>query len=133
MDFAWRERATQEIHNKLIDEYRVDNPTDEKGLLIRVASTLDYRESIDKLDEIHRQLGTYERIICAATGSKMQTVGLFFSKMAHPDIHVEYPMPDSYFVKGMSMGVRKVHEVVIHGFSGFLGSIQGGGIRAICP
>jgi hypothetical protein len=131
IDFAWRERATQEIHNKLIDEYRVDNPTDEKGMLIRVASTLDYRESIDRLDEIHKHLATYERIICAATGSKMQTVGLFFSKMAHPDIHVEYPMPDSYFVKGMSMGIREVHEVVIYEFSGFLESIQTGGFRAI--
>lgn len=121
-DYDWRERATQEIHNKLIEEYKTDNPNDKNGKLKRVASTLEYKETVDLLDQIyeHEQLGTYERIICASTGSKMQTVGLFFSKIIHPDIHIEYPTPDSYFVKGMSKGVRKVHEIVIPQFSKFL-------------
>jgi hypothetical protein len=123
-DFSWRERATQEIHKGLMEEYPVGNLFDEKGLLVRVASTLVYSETIEKIDEIYKQLGTYERIIVAATGSKMQTVGLFFSKMAHPDIHVEYPTPDSYFVKGMSMGVRKVHEIVIPRYAQFLKSLR---------
>jgi hypothetical protein len=119
-DYAWRERATQEIHKKLIEEYSSDNPIDEAGLLTRVASTLDYRETIYRIDDIYRRFGTHERIICAATGGKMQTVGLFFSKVAHPDIHIEYPTPDSYFVKGLSTGVRRVYEIVIHRFSEFL-------------
>ena len=123
-DYAWRERATQEIHNKLVDEYRIDNPIDNVGLLSRVASTLDYRETVDRIDEIYKQFGIYERIVCAATGSKMQTVGLFFSKIAHPDIHVEYPTPDSYYVKAMSNEVKKVHEVVIPTFSEFVKSIH---------
>ncbi|MFZ3060208.1 MAG: hypothetical protein WA102_10805 [Candidatus Methanoperedens sp.] len=121
-DYDWREKATQEIHNKLIDQYSDDNPI-ENGLLKRTANTLDYRDTIYKIDEIYKQFGTHERIICAATGSKMQTVGLFFSKMMHPDIHVEYPMPDSYFVKGISKGVRMVHEVVIPHFSEFIKNI----------
>jgi len=120
----WRERATQEIHNKLVEEYCVDNPIDENGLLRCAASTLDYRETIERIDEIYNQHGNYERIICAATGSKMQTVGLFFSKIAHPDIHVEYPTPDSYYVKAMSNEVKKVHEVVIPTFSEFVKSIH---------
>ncbi len=62
--------------------------------------------------------------ICAATGSKMQTVGLFFSKIKHPDIHIEYPTPDSYFVRGISQGVRNVHEVIIPRFSEFLRNIS---------
>jgi hypothetical protein len=116
-DYAWRERATQEIHRPLIEEYAADNPTDETKLLTRVASTLHYSETIDRVEEIYGRFGTHERIICAATGSKMQTVGLFFCKMAHPDIHIEYPTPDSYFVKGMSKGVRRVYEVVLPEFS----------------
>ncbi len=119
-DYDWREKATQEIHKKLIEQYWSDNPTDEKEMLSRWASTLDYRDTINWLDEIYEQFGTYERIICAATGSKMQTVGLFFSKIAHPDIHIEYPTPDSYFVKGLSKGVREVYEIIVPKFSEFL-------------
>lgn len=45
---SWRERATQEIHNRLVEEYCVDNPIDENGLLRCAASTLDYRETIER-------------------------------------------------------------------------------------
>jgi len=123
-DYKWRERATQEIFDKLLEQYRADNQLDEAGLLKRTASTIDYRETVYRIDEIHKQYGTYERIICAATGSKMQTVGLFFSKMVHSDVHIEYPTPDSYFVKGFSVGIRDVHEIVLPKFSDFLRSIQ---------
>ena len=119
-DYAWREIATQEIHKKLIDEYAIDNPINNKGLLENVVSTLDYRETACKIDEIYKDIGNYSRIICAATGSKMQTVGLFFSKIQHPDIHIEYPTPDSYFVKRLSTGVREIHEILIPNFSNFL-------------
>ncbi len=123
-DYAWRERATQEIHNRLREEYSRNNPINEAGLLTRTASTLDYGETIDRIGEIYKNFGMYERIICAATGSKMQTVGLFFSKIAHPDIHIEYPTPDSYFPEGISTGVRQVHEVVVPNFSSFLKGIH---------
>jgi hypothetical protein len=123
-DYQWREWATQEIHKNLINQNSSDNPIDKDGLLTRVASALDYRETIYKLDEIYNQFGIHERIICAATGSKMQTVGLFFSKIEHPDIHIEYPTPDSYFVRGMSEGIKEVHEIIIPCFSKFLKNLQ---------
>jgi len=119
-DYEWREQATQEIHQPLIEQHPSDNALDKNRRLTRVASTLDYRETIARLEEIYSAFGSHERMIVAATGSKMQTVGLFFTKVLHPDIHVEYPTPDSYFVKGMSTGIRKVHELVIPRFSEFL-------------
>lgn len=119
-DYIWREKATQEIHMKLIDEYSSNNPMDGNGRLKRTASTLDYRDTIKEIDEIYKELGNYERIICAATGSKMQTVGLFFSKILHPDIHIEYPSPDSYCVKGVSTGIRKVYEIYVSKYSEFI-------------
>lgn len=119
-DFKWREKATQEIHKRLIEEYRADNPIDDNKLLKRVASTLDYVETIDLLNKEYNKFAIHERIICSATGSKMQTVGLFFSKIIHSDIHIEYPTPDSYFVEGMSMGIRKVHEIQFPRFACFL-------------
>ena len=121
---AWREQATQEIHKGLITEYKKDNQTGENGLLERVSSTLLYYETIKEIEKIYETFGLYERIICAATGSKMQTVGLFFAKSRFPDIHIEYPTPDSYFPSGTPKGVRQVHEVVLPNFSNLLNEIK---------
>lgn len=115
--FTWRAKATQDIHRKLIEEYFADNPFNDNGYLVNGASTLNYIETVDKIDEIYNKLGSYERIICGATGSKMQTVGLFFAKVFHPDIHIEYPTPDSYYIEGLSTGIRKIHELFIQSFS----------------
>lgn len=121
---AWREQATQEIHKGLISEYERDNQTGRNGLLKRVTSTLLYHETIEEIAKIYKTFGLYERIICAATGSKMQTVGLFFAKSRFPDIHIEYPTPDSYFTSGTPKGVRQVHEIVIPNFSNLLDEIK---------
>jgi len=118
-EFAWREKATQEVHEKLIEAYFNDNQIDSNGLLINSVSTLNYIETVEKIDYIYNEFGGYERIICGVTGSKMQTVGLFFTKILHPDIHIEYPTPDSYYVEGLSTGIRKIHEIVIPCFSEF--------------
>ena len=124
-DYEWREKATQFIHRRLIDDYRIDNQIDNKtGLLKRKASTLLYTETIQAINEIYDQFGMYERIIIAATGSKMQTVGLFFSKILHPDIHIEYPNPDSYYFDGMSKGVREIHEIIFLEFSDLINEIK---------
>ncbi len=123
-EYAWRETATQEIHKRLIDEYSQDNPKNTENQLDRSTSTLDYRDTLNTMNNIYKQYGTYERIICAVTGSKMQTVGLFFSKIAHQDIHIEYPTPDSYYVKEMTKGIHKVHEIVIPKFSEFIENIE---------
>jgi len=123
-DYAWRENAMQEIHKRLIAEYPSDNRLNARGLLERTAGTLDYRDTINRISEIYNEYGMYERIICAATGSKMQTVGLFFSKIKYPDIHVEYPTPDSYFEEGYSKGIRSVNEIFIPQFADFIRNID---------
>jgi len=119
-DYKWREKSTQEIHNSLINEYKSDNPIDKNGFLKRVTSTLHYGETINCIHEIYKKFGLYERIICVATGSKMQTVGLFFSKILHPEIHIEYPTPDSYYAKGQRKGVRNVYELEFSNFSNLI-------------
>lgn len=119
-DYKWREEATQEIHNSLINEYKSNNPINKNGLLERVTSTLHYGETIKSIHEIYKKFGLYERIICVATGSKMQTVGLFFSKILHPEIHIEYPTPDSYYAKGLREGVRNVYELEFLNFSNLI-------------
>ncbi len=117
-DFKWREFATQYIHNKLIKEYSSFNEIDTRtGLLKRVASTFYYQEVFNELEKVYNEFGMHERIIVAATGSKMQAVGLFLFKIKHEDVHIEYPTPDSYFFKGMSVGIEEVHEIIFANFS----------------
>jgi hypothetical protein len=118
-DYKWRSEAMQYIHTKLIDEYRNDNELDREGHLKLVASTLYYKETFDVLSYIYGKYGMFERLIIAATGSKMQTVGLYFCKLRFPDVHIEYPTPDSYFFNGMSNGTKKIHEIEIQFFKNF--------------
>jgi hypothetical protein len=132
-EYAWRERATHDIHKRLYQEYDTDNPLNDQGVLARATSTLDYRETVDELEKIYLQHGLFERIICAATGSKMQTVALYFSKIMHPNLQIEYPTPDSYYFKDMTHGVRQVHEVVIEGFAAFLSSLRAGSATELGP
>jgi hypothetical protein len=113
---AWRASATQAIHAKLISEYSVDNPTDaQSGLLVRTTSTLDYRDSLGVLEELHEKYGLHERMIYFATGSKMQTVALAIHKRRHTDVHIEYPTPDSYFFQEYSKGVGSVFWTDVDG------------------
>jgi hypothetical protein len=111
---VWREEATHYIYKKLLNDYPSGNDINpDINLLARRASTLHYYETIQRIDQIYEEFGLVERIIIAATGSKMQTVGLFFSKIKHLDIHIEYPTPDTYNLKEISHGVRYVHEIEI--------------------
>jgi len=124
-EFRWREHAMQEIHERFVRGYPLDNnPLDSDNHLTRVASTLDYMQTINILNVIYKELGTYEKIICAATGSKMQTVGLALFKLLHHDIHIEYPTPDSYYIMRGDKEIEKVHEIFIPSYSNFISMIQ---------
>jgi hypothetical protein len=104
----WREEATAWIHDELRREWpQADNPVAPSlhvNLPLRVTSTLDYRESVAVLLDLYWSCAAEFRIVLAPTGSKMQTVACFFVKALHPDIHIEYPTPDS-FLKEYSSGV----------------------------
>ncbi len=108
----WRERATQEIAAPLISDYKTDNPVNKDGALQRTTSTLKYVETFDLLADIYRQHCYSKRIIVAPSGSKMQSVACALFKICCPDVHVEYPTPESFFVPGYSSKeVVKIHEI----------------------
>ncbi len=97
----WREHATAWIHDELRREWPLgDNPTEaeEGGSIIptRVTSTLDYTESLIVLLDLYWEFASEFRIVLSPTGSKMQTVACLLVKALHPDIHIEYPTPDSF-------------------------------------
>jgi hypothetical protein len=108
---SWRETATQKIHQSVIKEYRIYNPIDQKGRLINRVSTLYFQETYDMLLRLYGEWGSYERIVAAATGSKMQTLGLALAKQVLPDIHIEYPTPRSYYVTDNPDQIASVHEI----------------------
>jgi len=114
-ELYWRAAATQTIHQKLINEFSDENPINaDTALLERTVSTYDYRESIYQLLNVRRDFGTYERIIYFATGSKMQTLALAIMKAAFDDVHIEYPIPESYFFTNYSVGVGDLSTVTIN-------------------
>jgi hypothetical protein len=96
----WREEATAWIHDQVRREWAEDNPVtvSESGSLVpkRVASTLDYRQTVDLLLRLYWQLSSAHRVLLAPSGSKMQAVACLIAKALHPDIHIEYPSPEGF-------------------------------------
>jgi hypothetical protein len=98
---SWREEATAWIHDQVRREWEEDNPMQSslaEGVWLpkRVASTLDYRETVSLLLQLYWQLSATHRVLLAPAGSKLQAVGCFLVKALHPDIHIEYPSPEGF-------------------------------------
>jgi hypothetical protein len=89
----WREEATAWIHEELRREWsESDNPVS-GGIPVRSTSTLDYRETVRCVLDLYWRLASSYRILLAPTGSKMQAVAAALIRFIHPDIHIEYPVP----------------------------------------
>lgn len=98
---GWREEATAWIHDQVRREWEEDNPVEiskvgAAPLPRRVASTLDYRETVLLLIKLYWELSSTHRILLAPAGSKMQTLGCYLVKALHPDIQIEYPSPEGF-------------------------------------
>ncbi|MDR1914409.1 MAG: hypothetical protein LBQ68_08030 [Clostridiales bacterium] len=120
-EFAWREDATQKIHEPVLKMYPNDNPTDTLGALRQKVSILDYRETFNLLATIYKDHCVDKRIVLAPTGTKMQALGCALIKLCCSDIHVEYPIPESYYVEGYSSSeIRQIHQVVFENIPEFI-------------
>ncbi len=113
----WREMAAVEIHREIIKEYSFDNEVDVNGLLMRKTSTLFYGETFKLLADIYRNYCVSRRIIIAPTGSKLQAFACGLIKLCCPEIHFEYPTPESYYVEGFSSSnILKIYEIEFMNF-----------------
>lgn len=120
----WRENAMKQIHESIIKEFSNDNPSDNEDRLIRRTSTLYYQETFELLASIYKDYCYSRRIIIAPTGCKMQTIACALIKICCPDIHIEYPTPESYFTEGYSSPeIRNIHELTFNNFSSTLSNI----------
>ena len=109
---TWKKEALLQIHEKIRKDYSKDNPT-KNNELERCVSTIDYRETFNLLASIYKENCINYRIILSPTGTKMQALGCALIKMCCPDIHVEYPIPESYYIEGYSSSdIRKINQIV---------------------
>ena len=120
----WREEATQKMHANVLSDYRVDNPFDTNGRLELRSSTLFYGETFSVLSDIYRKYCVTNRIVLAPTGSKMQALGCALLKLCCPDVHIEYPTPESFLLKGFSSSeIKCIHQVVFPDFCNFIANL----------
>jgi hypothetical protein len=124
-NLKWREEAMRNIHKYIIKEYSKDNPLD-NGRLIRRTSTFDYRETFELLVKIYKDYGIDNRIVLSPTGSKLQTFGCALIKICCPDIHIEYPIPESYYIAGYSSSeIEQIHQIIFNNMPKILADISG--------
>jgi len=112
---SWKKDALLQIHEKIRKGYSKDNPIDKNGEMARKVSTVDYRETFELIASIYKEHCIYNRIILSPTGTKMQALGCALIKLCCPDIHIEYPIPESFYVNGYSSSeIRKINQVVFY-------------------
>ena len=112
---TWKNDALLQIHEIIRKEYTSDNPLDKNGKLKRNVSTIDYRETFELLASIYKEYYIDYRIILSPTGTKMQALGCALIKLCCPDIHIEYPIPESFYIKGYSSSeIRKINQVTFN-------------------
>lgn len=81
------------------------------------ASTLDYRETLDRLLEIYSKHGVMERIILSPIGSKMQSVAVGLFKAFIDEIQIVYPTPRSFVSPSKyTQGVRASYILNLKSF-----------------
>lgn len=112
----WREQAAIDIQKTLIEGFPLYSNT------IYCFELLDYCSVFKTLAEIYQKNCYSKRIILSPTGGKVHTIACALIKNCCPDIHVEYPTPESYIFRTFSSDeVYSTHEIV---FKNFKGTIQ---------
>ena len=122
---SWRLNACEKIHEDISDLYHLDNNDSNWNKEKRIVCTLNPLSVFDFLSRIYNENCFFNRIIIAPTGSKMQALGCAMFKLCCPDIHIEYPTPESYFTSGFSSDeIRKIHLIEINNLPEYICSLQ---------
>ena len=112
----WREEAMVKIHNDVIHEYF---GKDVEPMLS--FDVLDYRAVFNELASIYREHCYDYRIIISPTGGKIHAIAAALLKLCCPDVHVEYPTPESYLFEDYSSEkTHAIHQIVFENFNEFI-------------
>jgi hypothetical protein len=112
----WREDAMLKIHNDVVQEY-FGNDIEP----MFSADVLDYITIFKKLAGIYKKYCYEYRIIISPTGGKVHAVSAALFKLCCPDIHVEYPTPESYLFEDYSSDeMHMIHRINFDNFREFV-------------
>jgi hypothetical protein len=112
----WRENAMLKIHEDVIKEY-FGNDIEP----IFSTDVLDYISVFEKLADIYIKYCYEYRIIISPTGGKIHAVSAALFKLCCPDVHVEYPTPESYLFNDYSSdNIHTIHRIDFDNFKEFI-------------
>jgi hypothetical protein len=101
----------------------INNITEENADKVYEISTLDYKETLVRLEEIYLNNFNYH-INIADLGSKMQTLAISIFYHIRPDVSVYYVIPKQYNSNRYSHGVKCHWEINFGSVNSFLGTIK---------
>jgi len=112
----WRENAMLKIHNDVINEYFGKSVEP-----IFSTDVLDYITVFEKLASLYNKYCYEYRIVISPTGGKIHAVSAALFKLCCPDVHIEYPTPESYlFDDYTSAETHAIHQIVFDNFDKFI-------------
>lgn len=111
----WRERAAIELCSNILNAFSIDRDN------IVSFPLLDYTDVFELIAKEYKKYCYSKRIVLAPIGGKIHTVACALIKICCPDIHVEYPTPESYvFDKYSSEETHQIYQIVFQSFNDFL-------------
>lgn len=114
----WRENAIEEIHQSILEEYGYQKDVVSKFLLT------EYDKVFEFLVKLYKKFWLTNRIILSPTGYKMHAVSFALMKILCPDIHIEYPTPESYLFEGYSCDeIKCIYELEFRNFEKYLSEL----------
>jgi hypothetical protein len=96
----------------------LDRLQSQTGADREIASTLDYRETLDRLLRLYAKHGIRERIVLSPTGSKMQSVAVGLFRAWVRDVQIVYPTSSGFCpAKSYTVGIGQTHLLDLAAFS----------------
>jgi len=102
----WRLQAVRDLNCQ----------SSQRGVDEFVTSTYDYRETLSLLLKLYSRGQRLEKVVISPTGSKMQTVAVGILRAFLSDVKVVYPTPRSFATGAYTVGIRRIHQLVLDAF-----------------
>ena len=100
----WRTEAILRLNHQTLGELH--------GKKDHEVSTLDYRETLQKLLQIYAERSMFDRLVISPTGSKMQAVAVGLFRAALHDVQIVYPTPKDFTTpEKYTVGLRQLYMV----------------------
>lgn len=115
----WRYDAIRLINQKIPKDFifKIDR------IVHKELNTFDYIETVSALDKIYKKFRYTHKCIIAPTGSKFQSIGVFFFKQLHPEVQVVYPVAEK-FVKEYTKGYEDIWMIKFPKFCSYIRNLE---------